>query len=85
MRRLPQRHDHPARDQGDDARQQDDEHHPGADDRGLDEAQRLLLLDEREEVVELVMTGDRHPHRERGPRGLAIGAHQFGRCVVQPV
>jgi hypothetical protein len=85
LRRLPQWHHHPPRDQRDDDRQQHDERNPRGDERVLDEVQRLDLRGEWEEVVELVVPGDRHTHRERGPGGLAIGTDELGQCGVEAV
>ncbi|CAM5691773.1 hypothetical protein SVIOM74S_01978 [Streptomyces violarus] len=53
-RRHPHRRDHLAHHEPGDGPQQDDDEQPGRRESPLDQAQRLLLLGEREEVVELV-------------------------------
>ncbi len=84
---LPDRDDHPAGDQRGNGRQQEDQREPDHDDGPLDQREGLLLLGEREHVVQLVNGAHRRADDDPWNALAAMNGHQHGwleRLLVVP-
>ena len=79
---MPDRDHHPAGDQRGDQGQQHDQGQPGTDQRALDQRQCLLLLDHREQVVQLVVVAQRGADGQAGLVAPAERGHDDRRRVV---